>query len=186
MTLDQEQDLLTKIQSDPKQFGVVFDQWYKPIFGYVFRRIGTHDVTADIVAETFLKAFLKIHSFKWQGVSISAWLYRIATNEVNQYARNNKYKPERLNSFLDIERVQFAIRPQIEVQAEELEKYTEFKRVKEKLLQLDLKYQEVIALRYFEKKDILEIAAILNKPDGTIKSLLSRGLEKLRTAMSKK
>ena len=183
MTLEQEKDLLEKIRVDPRQFGLLFDKWYKPIFGYVFRRTGDYDLTADIVAETFLKAFLKVHSFQWKGISISAWLYRIATNEVNLYARNRKYKPERLNSFLDFEKIQSSIRPNYETQIEESEQYEEFKKVKEKLVELDLKYQEVIALRYFEKKDILEIAAILNKPDGTIKSLLSRGLEKLRNAM---
>lgn len=176
---------MDKIRRDPKQFGLLFDQWYKPIFGYVFRRTGDYDLTSDIVAETFLKAFLKIGSFQWKGIPLSAWLYRIATNEVNMYARTKKYKPERLTSFLDFEKIQNSIRPGYESLAEELEQYEEFKKVKEKLLELDSKYQEVIALRYFEKKDILEIAAILNKPDGTIKSLLSRGLEKLRNAMTK-
>ena len=51
-------------------------------------------------------------------------------------------------------------------------------------MQMDLKYQEVIALRYFESKDIREIGEILNKPEGTVKSLLLRGLEKLRQDMS--
>jgi RNA polymerase sigma-70 factor (ECF subfamily) len=45
---------------------------------------------------------------------------------------------------------------------------------------LPAKYQDVIALRYFEGKSIREIAEILGKREGTIKSLLSRGLEKIR------
>ena len=45
---------------------------------------------------------------------------------------------------------------------------------------LPTKYQEVIALRYFEGKQNKEIAEILNIKEGTLKSLLSRGLEKLR------
>jgi RNA polymerase sigma-70 factor (ECF subfamily) len=45
---------------------------------------------------------------------------------------------------------------------------------------LPLKYQEVIALKYFEGKENKEIAEILNINEGTLKSLLSRGLEKLR------
>jgi RNA polymerase sigma-70 factor (ECF subfamily) len=52
-------------------------------------------------------------------------------------------------------------------------------------MQLDLKYQEVIALRFFEEKSIQQISAILNKKEGTVKSLLSRGLKKLRTAVEK-
>jgi RNA polymerase sigma-70 factor (ECF subfamily) len=45
---------------------------------------------------------------------------------------------------------------------------------------LPVKYQEVISLRYFEGKENKEIVEILNINEGTLKSLLSRGLEKLR------
>jgi RNA polymerase sigma-70 factor (ECF subfamily) len=47
-------------------------------------------------------------------------------------------------------------------------------------LTLPDKYRQVIALRYFEELSIREIADILHKKEGTIKSLLSRGLEKLK------
>jgi len=45
-------------------------------------------------------------------------------------------------------------------------------------------YQEVITLKFFEKKKIREMVKILGKKEGTIKSLLHRGLEKLREKMS--
>jgi RNA polymerase sigma-70 factor (ECF subfamily) len=45
---------------------------------------------------------------------------------------------------------------------------------------LPVKYQEVLSLRYFEKKSIAEISQIMSKRPGTIKSLLSRGTKKLR------
>lgn len=52
--------------------------------------------------------------------------------------------------------------------------------IQEKIFKLPVKYQEVIVLRFFEKKKIKEIAEILGKKQGTIKSLLHRGLEKLK------
>jgi RNA polymerase sigma-70 factor (ECF subfamily) len=42
-------------------------------------------------------------------------------------------------------------------------------------------YQAVISLRYFEKKSIKEICEILGKKEGTVKSLISRGIGKLRS-----
>ena len=48
---------------------------------------------------------------------------------------------------------------------------------------LSVKYQEVLTLRYFENKQIKEISEILGKREGTVKSLLHRGLEKLRRLM---
>jgi RNA polymerase sigma-70 factor (ECF subfamily) len=45
---------------------------------------------------------------------------------------------------------------------------------------LPIKYQEVISFKYFEGKENKEIAEILLIKEGTLKSLISRGLEKLR------
>jgi len=181
MTLEQEHELLLRIQSNKEEFGTLFDHYYKPIFGYLFRRTGDYDLAKDMAAETFLRAYLKIPSFSWKGISLSAWLYKIATNEANQAFRKKKYKPVTLESILDYELLR-----QTDVEEERTALETEWKAhrdfilVQQGLKRMDLRYQEVIALRYFESKDIREISEILGKPEGTIKSLLSRGLEKLR------
>lgn len=65
----------------------------------------------------------------------------------------------------------------------EVKHHGEFLKVQKYLAQLDIRYQEVLSLRYFEKKSIIEIAEILGKKEGTVKSLLSRGIEKLRILM---
>ena len=59
--------------------------------------------------------------------------------------------------------------------------HTDFLRIQKQLLGLPLSYQEVMALRYFEEKSISEISLITGKKEGTVKSLLSRGIEKLRS-----
>ena len=181
MTLEQERELLLRIQSDRKEFGILFDHYYKPIFGYLYRRTGTYDLAKDMTAETFLKAFLRIDSFVWKDIAISSWLYRIATNEANQFFRKRKYKAAALESMVD-----FDLATQVDGEEErhaletELKQHDDFILIQQKLSLLNIRYQEVIALRYFENKDNREISAILGKPEGTIKSLLSRGLEKLR------
>lgn len=176
--------MLDKIRADPKEFGILFDHYYNRIFGYVLRRTLNYDLVGDIVVETFLKAFLKINDFKWRDISISLWLFKIATNEVNQYYRKQKYSPCSLDLLLD--RGKFDIvntesfeeeRTRIE---EELKNYDDFILVQKKLEKLPIKYQEVIALKYFEEKSIKEISEILDKKEGTIKSLISRGLQKLK------
>jgi RNA polymerase sigma-70 factor (ECF subfamily) len=70
-----------------------------------------------------------------------------------------------------------------EVMEQELKAYDDYNRIRQNLLKLDIKYQEVISLRYFEQKSNAEISEILGKNEGTIKSLLSRGLEKLRNML---
>jgi RNA polymerase sigma-70 factor (ECF subfamily) len=67
------------------------------------------------------------------------------------------------------------------LQAEaELRRHEDFLTLHEGISRLQLKYQEVIVLRFFEDKQLKEIGEILGKREGTVKSLLHRGLEKLR------
>src|SRR5579859_997995 len=179
MPPEADKELLERIHADPKQFGVLFDHFYQPIFGYVYRRVVDYDLARDIAAETFLKAFLKIHSFQWKGISISSWLYRIATNELNQFFRKKKYSPEQLGSAVSGELILSDNSSREELE-EELARHEEFLRVQQQLQILDVKYQEVISLRFFEGKNNKQIAEILDKPEGTIKSLLSRAIEKLK------
>ncbi len=187
MTPEQEKQLIEQCRTDATAFGRVFDYWYKPVFGYIMRRTGDYDLSKDIAAETFLKAFLKIGSFKWKGISLSAWLYRIATNEINQYYRSSKYKPQSLQQLLENPQMEKLLHDEAgnerEMLEQELKAYNDYNLIRTNLLKLDIKYQEVIALRYFEQKTNGEISQILDKNEGTIKSLLSRGLEKLRNTI---
>lgn len=169
---------------DPQVFGRIYDVFYPKIFGYAFRRAGDYDIARDVAAETFLKAFLNIKKYRFEGHSVSAWLYKIATNEINLFFRNQKYRPdlfgqlsEEMLSDQQLLSVFEKERRETEHQMEEYEAFTE---VQKHLKTLDVKYQEVIALKYFEEKSLLEISSILGKPEGTVKSLLSRGLDQLR------
>ena len=85
-----EIELLNKIKNNSAYFAELFKLYYSPIFGYILRRTGDFDDTADIAADTFLKAFKHINNFSYKGISIKVWLYRIANNEVNLYIRQKK------------------------------------------------------------------------------------------------
>lgn len=177
-----ELELINKIKNNPVEFSGVFKLYYKPIFGYVFRRTGNFEETSDIVADTFLKAFENIGNFSYRGISIKVWLYRIATNEVNQFFRFNKKKSsifERLD-LVNKELLKNYLHEDKEELEVELQNHHQFLDVQKALKTLPEKYQEVIALRYFEGKSNKEIAEILGINEGTLKSLLSRGVEKLR------
>jgi RNA polymerase sigma-70 factor, ECF subfamily len=177
-----EADLLNKIRKTPEKFSELFRLYYKPIFSYILRRTGNFDDTADIAADTFLKAFRNIKNFRYTGISVKIWLYRIATNEVNLYFRHR----QKHNSIFDRLTIEdkhifnsYLAEDRNEIESE-LQKHDQFMLILKKLKTLPVKYQEVISLRYFEGKDNKEIAEILRLNEGTLKSLLSRGLEKLR------
>jgi len=183
---DPDKLLLKQAQQDSTAFAAIYVKYYKAVFGYTFRRLGDYDLARDITAETFLKAFNKISFFEWRNIPLSSWIFRIATNEINQYFRKAKYRPALLDD------VQYLLQlpnvPGIETERSALEKQAkenkEFTEIQKELARLDTKYQEVIALRYFEEKSIKEISEILGKKEGTVKSLISRGLDKLKKAIN--
>lgn len=187
MELNEEKELIKQAQKDPQIFGQIYDQYYSKIFGYVLKRTANLEIAQDITSETFFKALKKLWQFRWRNISFSSWLYKIATNEINQYFRKGKYKSASLDALQEqgFEPV-FLHNPEAEViEAQEiLKRHQDFIVCQSKISQLDIKYQEVITLRFFEQKQIKEIGEVLDKSEGTIKSLLHRGLEKLRESMT--
>lgn len=178
----EEAKLIEAARKDPDAFGILFDKYYKPILNYTLRRVADVAVAQDLTSETFVKAYTKLWQFRFRGVGFSAWLYRIATNEIRMYYRGKR--PLSLDQLM--ESTGFDLRDELNLTEElmnaetHVERHQEFLKVQRVLQTLPLHYQEVIALRFFEEKSLKEIAEILGKREGTVKSLLSRGLEKLR------
>jgi len=184
MDPNREKELIEQTKSDPGAFGVFFDEYYPGIFGYALRRTASVEVARDIAAETFSKAFRGLSGFRWKNIPMSSWLYRIASNEIISFYRHKKYEPESLDELREVAGFEHADSrngfQEIQLAEQELERHQDFLQIQRLLRRLPAIYQEVIALRYFEEKKIKEIAAILGKNEGTVKSLISRGLEQLR------
>lgn len=186
MDLSEEKELVRQAQKAPDAFAKLYDQYYPKIFGYVLRRTANIEAAQDITSETFFNALNKLWQFRWRNVSFSSWLYKIATNEINQYFRKAEYKKSA--SLEELQEQGFepisTNDPESElIEAQEkLKQHQDFLEIQGKIVRLSAKYQEVIALRFFEKKQIREIAEIMGKKEGTIKSLLYRAVEKLREA----
>ena len=85
--MKEEKELIKKAQKDPEIFSQLYDRYYPQIFGYVLKRVANLEVAQDITSETFFKALRKLWQFRWQNISFSAWLYRIANNEIANYSR---------------------------------------------------------------------------------------------------
>ena len=159
MELNEEKELIKSAQKDPDIFGQIYDIYYPKIFGYILKRTANLEIAQDICSETFLKAFSKLWQFKWKNVSFSSWLYKIATNEINQYFRKGKYKSLSLDLMVNsgIEPVSQENQEREIIEAEDtLRRHKEFLIIQNKISRLNIKYQEVITLRFF-KKNLLKI-----------------------------
>ncbi|MEL7563180.1 sigma-70 family RNA polymerase sigma factor [Dehalogenimonas sp. 4OHTPN] len=176
MNIEEEKSLVELAKTDAAAFGALYDEYYRKIFGYALRRTANLQHAQDVTSEVFFKALKSINSFHWRKIPFSAWLYRIASNEVaNCFRRNSHYQSSLIPDV--------AIVDDLSVK-DEFQRCDDFLLVHQYVMKLPQKYQEVIALRYFEDKTIEDIAAILGKPENTVKSLLRRGLGKLREVLT--
>ena len=183
-----ERALIQRATHDPEAFGQLFEQNFDAVFGYVFRRIGDWDAARDLTSEVFLKALKALWRYRWSGKPFAAWLFAIANNEMRMYYRRGGRAPQSLDTLrreAGIDPVDpTSLAAERQRAEEEEERSTEFVRVRVALTQLPLKYQEVLALRYFEGKSVADVALFLGKRQGTVKSLLSRGVARLRELLS--
>ena len=184
LDLEHERLLVERAKKEPAAFGELYDIYYSRIFNYVLKRTGNIHLTQDVTSEVFFNALKNIGNFRWRGISFSSWLYRIASNEIANHFRKNKGKQVSLEIILDQTDISDpSAEDELLKIEEELDKHKEFLALRSNISKLSVKYQEVIVLRFFEEKQLEEIAEILDKPVGTVKSLLHRGLEKLRMLM---
>jgi len=184
MDLSEEKELVRRAQKAPDAFAELYDRYYPKIFGYILRRTANLETAQDLTSETFFKALNKLWQFRWRNISFSSWLYKIASNEINQHFRKIEHKKSLSLEELQEQGFEPISRDDLESELieaqEQLRQHREFRAVQDKIVRLPARYQEVIALRFFEQKQIKEISEILGKKEGTVKSLLHRAVEKLR------
>jgi len=164
-----ERVLIDRAKTDPIALAELYRLHNQAISAHVTRRVGSHADVDDLVAETFLTMVRYLPRFKWTGAPFRAWLYRLATNQVNRWAnRKRRWAVEQLRNDTagqsepsgsgghDVERLRLA------------------------MLTLAPRYQSVLSLHYMEEMSVAEIAQVLGCRNGTVKSRLSRGRDALR------
>ncbi|MCB0291791.1 MAG: sigma-70 family RNA polymerase sigma factor [Calditrichaeota bacterium] len=183
-----ERRLVAQARQDPHAFGKLFDRYYDAIFRYILHRTANAALAQELTSDTFYKALDKLWTFRWRGLPFSSWLYRIASNEVNaHYRRYRNYHTSSLDDDRDrlADDLSEADRELLAAEAL-LEEDVFFRELHRQIAALKPKYQEVITLRFFENKKLREIAEILGKSPGTVKSLLHRALAQLRDRLADK
>lgn len=145
------------------------------MFLFVFKRIQDEDATADVVSQLFLKAMSKLSSYQFRGLPFSAWLYRIAVNEVNQYFRDSKKQRH-----VSIESVNLT---GLMEETEELPTDENMQCLVAGLQILSPEELEFLEMRYFEKVPFRELAAIYQITETNAKVRMHRMLKKLKKYM---
>jgi RNA polymerase sigma-70 factor (ECF subfamily) len=184
MDLEREKELVFRAKTDADAFGLLYDEYYPKVFGYILRRTASVETAKDITSEVFLKALQTIKRFQWRNISFSAYLYRIAGHEINNgYRRNKQLNLIMKDPIISGIITDVSVNDEIALFEADIQRHEEYILLHKCIVKLPNIYQEIIVLRYFEKKSPGEICQILGKREGTVKSLLHRGLQKLKILM---
>ena len=179
--------LVERALREPDAFGLLYERFYPMILNYAFRR--TLDITAaeELTSNTFFKALRALPKYRPGTQPLRAWLYRIATNELRMHWRWRRRHPAVSLGELDSDqrqRISFdAGGGGLEQHAEREQRMADFARLHRAIASLPQRHQAVLALRYFEMLPLEEIAKVLGRPIGSVKSRLHRATAKLRKAM---
>jgi RNA polymerase sigma-70 factor (ECF subfamily) len=188
MTENDEKSLIEECKKNPEAFGRVYDAHFQTIFNYILYRTGSVTLAQDLTAQTFFNALNNIGNFRFRGISINAWLYRIATNEVNGHFRKQKRRSFTAIDTLSENLTDDGDRPDQEVEkAEEvLRKKKLFRLLHQCIQELKPLEQALVTMRYFERKPYAEIAEALGHREQTLRMRNSRLLKKLKKILMTK
>ncbi|MDW7695392.1 sigma-70 family RNA polymerase sigma factor [Flammeovirgaceae bacterium SG7u.111] len=169
--LEEELKIIEKAKTNPAAFSDLYDRYYKDIFVFINRRTEDTELTADLVSQVFLKAMTNLNKYEFRGFPFSSWLYRVATNQVNEFFRkSNKQRTVYLEEH------------HVDNLMGEVEEHKDDKmHLLIKLLE-QLNEDEVflLELRFFEEKPFKEVAYILDITESNAKVKIYRILDKLR------
>ena len=167
--------LIQRACSDPDAFAKLYLLHYQDVFYYCVRRLFDRHSAEDVTSTVFFKVMHNLDSFDGRSTDFRSWLFRIATNAVNDHLRSAKRRADVVEKAAINTRAKSVF--VIDCDEELLEKKA---LLKQALLSLKPKYQTVITLRFFENMKLAEIAACLGKKPSTVRSWLQRATVKLR------
>ncbi len=160
---------------DQRAISELYKRHVQSIYRYIYYRVGDVTVAEDLTAEVFLRALEGLAGFTYRGVPFSAWLHRIAYARVMDHFRQQARR-ELLP--LDERLVSTGKGPQATVEAR-----LDHEELQSAIAQLTTEQQQVVILKFVEGLSNAEVARILGKSEGAVKSLQHRALNSLQRIM---
>lgn len=183
-----EPDLEALLGGDEKAFELLVAQESPRLFRIIYRILGDEDEAQNILQETFLQAFQRMHTFRRES-KLTTWLYAIGIN----LARASLRKSKRLSSLddQDVERMQPSFSKGMFVESPEhwdplklAERNDRHAILHQAIDKLPEDYKAIVILRDIEEHSTEEVATMLNISGGAVRVRLHRARVALRTMLN--
>jgi RNA polymerase sigma-70 factor, ECF subfamily len=170
--LEEERQFILAAQRELSNFAVLYERYADQIFAYCYTLTKDKELAEDVTAATFAKAMEELPRFEWRGVPYSAWLYRVAANQVSRQRRQPQtleLHDEHFASSQDPLEVMLGRGRDGEIRAA--------------VAELPRDQREVVVLRFGGGLRNKEISEIMGRSEGAIKLLTFRALTTLRNVL---
>ena len=142
------------------------------VFRLAYLLLGDPDEAEDVAQESFLRAWRSLRTFD-STRPLRPWLLSISAN----LARNRRRSAGRYFAALMRAFHEEPVSERVDEQTAKKDRAGELWKAVQKLSPMD---QQMVYLRYFLDLPVMETSQVMNIPEGTVKSRLSRALKKLR------
>jgi RNA polymerase sigma-70 factor (ECF subfamily) len=168
--------LVTRMQRrDPNALAELYDRYGRVTFSLIVRVVRDAGIAEDLVQETFLRVWNRVHGFDAQKGSVGPWLLAVARHRAIDYLRSVAGRERNALEFEETEH------PALYCDMEkDILSSLQARRIRSALEKLSPNQRQVIELAYFEGLSQSEMAERMGQPLGTVKTWVRSALKNLR------
>ena len=175
-TAGEERLLVERLAShDASAWREVFEAQFGRLAAFAYVRTGDREAAEDIAAGTLAEAVKRIKGFRYRGVPVSAWLFRIARNQTADFLIRRRRRPSVplavVEASIEASRDGLGL---VEARSDLAGAFATLKR----------EHQELLALRFIYDLSPSEVAEAMDKSLGSVKVMQHRAAAALRKAMN--
>lgn len=172
-----EEELIRRAQEfDQEALGWLYQLFYPKLYNYAYLQLGNIQQAEDLASEVLLRVLESLKGYRFRGVPLTAWVFRIARNYLIDLHRRRQRRPQ-VGLYEGIPSAEDS--PQAAA-----ERATTQSELRLALTRLTEEQRQVIILKFVEGMDNASVARVLGRSQGAVKSLQHRALVSLRRILS--
>lgn len=161
---------------EPRAVAELYDRYGRAVYSLILRIVRNTAVAEDLVQETFLRIWNRVHAFDAERGALGGWMLAVARNRALDYVRSvDGRMAQQISQFEEFDN------PGAFTDFEEkLFNIDRARLVRDAMAKLNANQREVIEMAYYEGLSQSEMAQRLNQPLGTVKTWARSALKVLR------
>jgi RNA polymerase sigma-70 factor (ECF subfamily) len=173
---ERDTTLVERLQRrDPRALAELYDAYGRIVYALILRVVRDTGIAEDLVQETFLRVWNRVHGFDARKGSIGPWLLAVARNRAIDYLRSAGGRERNAVEFEETERPALYCDMEKDILTSD-----KVRVIKSAIEKLSPNQRQVIELAYFEGLSQTEIAERMGQPLGTVKTWVRTALKNLR------